>query len=643
MPKSEQSLNKMLHEIRRVAKSREVLSDKKITAMYKTLEKDLDRFLADSFKQYADNEGRMYVSYLDKNNKRAWFLNEIVKNVDTMTPQLKRELLSLVDDVYEKSYKGIAEAVKKADTVKQVADITKDLSVRPETLKKAVNNNISKLTLPRVLEKNRNEVIYQIQQELNIGLMRGERYETMTKRISERIGVSEGKAKNIARTETHRNIESGFIDSAEEMNQKLEGSGLINAATWCTMQDQRVRPQQRRRTKKGWKTTYSKNGANHVNMEGKTVKAGELFTFSDGTKTKCPGESGVAAHDCNCRCYIEYNIMTAEEFAKATSQSVEKVKDKYKEIDKPTERVELTLSDYPDVFTKGAEGKNTQKVLDYINNIEGADPNVLKLYSNMGKLENFSSNGIPFKVSHAKGNAITTTSNRFTGEIMDVKITIPKIKGDNIAGQVNTTLHEQMHLMDMFGREDAKKNSDWFSVRNKKLTDTIKKTKADMSDEISELFKKHDDECLNVRKALQKKYDTESRAIKEKYLPNGMSPWENMSGYRQYEKEAKKLLKEINESINYEQRNIMGGGICNLEDIYDALSKGTYQASGIVRYGHGQAYYARVERQTVEIAANYASLSVTRPDLIDMLRRDKPDLCKALDEMVLELIEEAGV
>lgn len=30
----------------------------------------------------------------------------------------------------------------------------------------------------------------------------------------------------------------------------------------------------------------------------------------------------VAAHDCNCRCYLEYNLMTAEEFAKVTGKKV---------------------------------------------------------------------------------------------------------------------------------------------------------------------------------------------------------------------------------------------------------------------------------------------------------------------------------
>ena len=142
------------------------------------------------------------------------------------------------------------------------------------------------------------------------------------KRISERVGVSRNKAMNIVRTETHRNVEGGFMDCAEHLQECLDGSDLIYAATWRTMKDERVRPQIRRKTKKGWKTSFSKSGANHMKMEGVTVKAGELFNLGNGVKAKAPSKSGVAAHDCNCRCFLEYNLMTAEEFAKATGKSV---------------------------------------------------------------------------------------------------------------------------------------------------------------------------------------------------------------------------------------------------------------------------------------------------------------------------------
>ena len=332
MPKSETSLNEMLYEIKRISESRQVLTDKKIKAMYQQLIKDLNADVAEAFTKYADSDGRFYMSYLDASNGKARFLREVIKNVDDIAPQIKTEILSLVEQTYTETYKGMLQAVKKAKTAEQFAEITKDIPVQANVLKQAFNNNISKLTLPPVLEKHRNELIYQIQQELNIGLMQGDRYETMAKRIADRCNVSQSKAMNITRTETHRNIESGYMDSAEKLSEGLEGSDLIYAATWRTMGDQRVRPQQRRHTKKGWKTTLSKNGANHMKMEGVTVKVGELFDlgYYNGKKVqaKAPSQSGVAAHDCNCRCYLEYNLMTVEEFAKATEQTPEAVRKK---------------------------------------------------------------------------------------------------------------------------------------------------------------------------------------------------------------------------------------------------------------------------------------------------------------------------
>lgn len=628
------SLEELLHEVRRIEQHRAELTDKRIKSIYKSLASDLDSFIGGEYIKYSDKDGKLFLSYLDSKNKRAKFLEEVVKNVDGVSPQVRQELMDLVDKTYEKSYKGIVKAVKSADDTKELLSGTKTL-VRPEVLKKAVENNIEKLTLNAVMEKHRAEIIADIQQTLTVSLMNGDRYETMAKRIQERLGVSYSKASNIARTESHRNIESGMMDGAKETSNALEGSDLIYAVTWRTMKDQRVRPQQMRKTKKGWVKTISKNGADHQKMEGVTIKVGEQFQLEPGVYAECPGKSGTARNDCNCRCYLRYRLMTVAEFAKATGLTEKEVRTKYNmpSAAGEIEPIELDMSNFPEAFTKGAEGANTRKLIDYINGIEGADPNALKLYSCMGKLEN-----VPFKVSHAQGNSVAYRRNPYTGEFSDVKNTIPKLKGDNIAGQVNTTLHEEMHLMDLFGAKDGK----WHSTQNQKLVKAFKDTSADIGDDVLDLFSKYDNECLAIRKSAQRAYDEGSRALKDKYLPNGTAPWENPSGFRQYQKEAKKLLKQINEGIDYDSRNAMGGGVNNLQDIYDALSGGAHRGNGVVRYGHGAQYYAKADNRVVETIANYASLSVTRPDLIDMLRKDKPNLCSALDELIQDFIKKAG-
>ena len=640
MPKSETSLNQLLYDIRRIEEHREKLTENKIRSIYRSLMKDLNSFVSDEYIKYADEEGKLFISYLDAKNRRAKFLQEIMENVNNIAPDIYEEMETLIDITYQKSYEGMITALKKADTEGRLEAVSKDLAVNPKVLKQAINNNISKLTLPAVLEKHRNEVIYQIQQELNIGLMQGDRYDQMAKRISERLNVSYSKAMNITRTESHRNVESGFMDCAEHIQEGLEGSNLIYAATWRTMKDERVRPQQRRKTKGGWKTTLSRNGANHIKMEGVTVKAGEMFDLGSGVKAKAPSQSGVAAHDCRCRCFLEYNLMTAEEFANATGKSVEDV---VKNNNVVPEKVELQLSDYPDAFTKGAEGKNTQKLIDFVNDIEGADPNALKLYASLGKLENFSANNIPFKISHGKNHAINYRYKSNNHELVDVKFNIPKLKGDNIAGQVNTTLHEQMHLLDMYGRKDVKKYNNWFSSQQQPLINAFRNTSDDIGEDIAKLFKKHNDEHEAIRKRLETTYKKKIADTREKYLPNGKPSWEDYAAYKQYEKEAKKLRTAMEVERDYEARNIMGGGVCNLQDIYDALSKGTYRANGTVKYGHGQQYYAREGNRIKETVANYASLSVTRPDLVDMLRKDKPELCAELDNLIVELLKKAGV
>ena len=59
----------------------------------------------------------------------------------------------------------------------------------------------------------------------------------------------------------------------------------------------------------------------------------------------------------------------------------------------------------------------------------------------------------------------------------------------------------------------------------------------------------------------------------------------------------------------------------------------------MVHYGHGRGYYAETRKRTSEIIANYGALSITRPDLIELLREDKPELVSALEKLVKDMIK----
>lgn len=317
MPKAKTSLNELLHEIRRIEEHRTVLTEKKIRKIYKSLVKDLNNFLAEYYAKYADKtDGTLTIAKLQEKMKFAKFLEEIENNVNFFTPKVKKEIEDLVDRTYKACYEGMNKAVSEADDVKELVGASK-LNVRPEVMKQAVENNISKLTLKPLLEKNRQEIIYDIKQALTVGLMTGQRYDTMANKILEKVDFSYGKAIRVVRTESHRNVEAGFNDCAQEIAKGLEGSDIVYTKTWITMKDERVRPQVMYKTKSGWKKKISRNGANHVKMEGQIQKVEDPFIFSDGNKGMYPGDISLPASQvCNCRCTLEHKFMTREEFEK---------------------------------------------------------------------------------------------------------------------------------------------------------------------------------------------------------------------------------------------------------------------------------------------------------------------------------------
>lgn len=298
---------------------------------------------------------------------------------------------------------------------------------------------------------------------------------------------------------------------------------------------------------------------------------------------------------------------------------------------------ELRVENFPPSFTEKRELKNTQTLVDYVNGLEGADANVVALFNRIGKLENIESNGIQFTISHAKNHAVSTSTYRTSGNIADVKLTIPKLQGDNLVGQVNTMLHEEMHLMDLYGRQNPQKSGNWFSTSRKPLVDAFRKTSDSMSDDVVKLFNEHNQEYRKVRGEVNSKY---SKLISE--LNDSIINRTFQGSYNDYKKQYNKLVAAKDAERDYLARNIMGGGIGNLQDIYDALSGGVFRDAKKVIYGHGSSYYMHMESRVHETIANYAALSVTRPDLIKLLRADKPELVAELDATIAELLKKAG-
>ena len=304
----------------------------------------------------------------------------------------------------------------------------------------------------------------------------------------------------------------------------------------------------------------------------------------------------------------------------------------------------VVLTDYPEAFyaTK-AEAKNTQALLDAINKAEGADADVVAIYKSMDKVYNFDKEGIPFKISHGKNHAVSYRYYMSSGKYSDVTLCIPKLSGENLAGQLQTTLHEEMHLLDLLLSADNRaggKRGKWVSSTSEKLVATFKATDTSIGDKMLALFKEHDAEVSAISTQMRKKLSDGMEALRAQYLPNGA--FGAGSDYKAYKKALSKLESTIEAERDYLCRNVMGGGIGNLEDIYDALSGGTYRDKSIVKYGHGSSYYRSMDQRRAETLANYGALSVLRPDLVAMLAEDKPELVEALAGTITEMLGVVG-
>lgn len=310
-----------LSQARRIAEHREREAELGIRKTYKTVLEDIRSFLGNEYAKNAKDDKLTYAD-LQQKGQFARFLEGVEKIVNEGTPEVSKQIKSTVNEVYKACYDGMVNAVKKSSTTKELHDQLKGLkNTTPETIKRAVENPIAGLTLDDTLEKNRKEVIYDIKREIGVGLANGDRYTTMAKRLTERVDMDYRKAVTIVRTETHRVKEAGFHDGATDINETLDKGTTSKRLQkkWVSMRDERVR-----------KTSKS----NHRKMDGVSIPVDEMFDLGHGVKAESPGNSGDAANDIHCRCFLRYELVEVPEKAKKSieAQNSDKDNNKYENI-----------------------------------------------------------------------------------------------------------------------------------------------------------------------------------------------------------------------------------------------------------------------------------------------------------------------
>lgn len=464
---------------------------------------------------------------------------------------------------------------------------------------------------------------------LRVGLTQsmilGEGIPQITDRINKGIDTARYNAERVARTETKRVTYCAHDDvykdtGVEELKYRCANGGDSRTCQYCRADNGKV-------FKRGEEPTLPR----HPNCRCVYIPA-VSDTFEDNELNELTGSVRGAE---NYERWREAEAKKQEEVKIVEKVNTKTVEKELKENPTPVPE-QIKLTDYPQVFyaTK-PEAKNTQALLDYMNSKTSVDPNVVALYTKMDKLCDGLSDEVVLKVTHGE-HRVKRSWNRNFEYVFDVGI--PKIN-PNYIGTYDTNLHEEMHFLDMLITVKDNKDrlpSKMFSQSYKPLVEAFDKATPVIGDKAKKLFEDFAKECDIIYKKQQETFNTQHEDLKEQYR-SGKIDW------KKYNSLYKKLSKEVNEEADNERRALFGGGVSVLQDIYDAVSKGTFRDTGQVTYGHGSAYYTdrrRTNPNCSESLANYASLCVGHPELIDILAEDYPEIVTALRGCVEVMLKE---
>lgn len=464
---------------------------------------------------------------------------------------------------------------------------------------------------------------------LRVGLTQsmilGEGIPQITDRINKGIDTARYNAERVARTETKRVTYCAHDDvykdtGVEELRYRCANGGDSRTCQYCRADNGKV-------FKRGEEPTLPR----HPNCRCVYIPV-VSDTFEDNELNELTGSVRGAE---NYEKWREAEAKKQEEVKPVEKVNTKTVEKELKENPTPVPE-QINLTDYPQVFyaTK-PEAKNTQALLDYMNSKTSVDPNVVALYTKMDKLCDGLSDEVVLKVTHGE-HRVKRSWNRNFEYVFDVGI--PKIN-PNYIGTYDTNLHEEMHFLDMLITVKDNKDklpSKMFSQSYKPLVEAFDKATPVIGDRAKKLFEDFAKECDIIYKKQQETFNTQHEKLKEQYR-SGAIDW------KKYNSLYKKLSKEVNEEADNERRALFGGGVSGLQDIYDAVSKGAFRDTGQVTYGHGSAYYTdrrRTNPNCSESLANYASLCVGHPELIDILAEDYPEIVTALRGCVEAMLKE---
>lgn len=254
------------NSVEKLIKKRENGTKQNYKESYRRLRNKLQKIYADNESDEAPTLNRNELAKLD---------NETAKTIISMYKNNKKAIENTLKDVIDTSYKTVNSSVAKYN----IGAVSRRIDSS-----KIIEKQVAGHIWTDRINKYGNDFVYDVHGIIHKGISDGDTFTSMARNLKKRFGKDIGNTVRIARTEGARVLEDSKYQAFEDI---AENESVQVFKVWHTMGDEAVRD-------------------THQAMEGIKVPYDDEFTLPSGATCLYPKNTGIAAEDINCRCYVEY-------------------------------------------------------------------------------------------------------------------------------------------------------------------------------------------------------------------------------------------------------------------------------------------------------------------------------------------------
>lgn len=298
-------------KVKRISDTMTAETEKRMVREYKSALVDLKSQMARIYEKY-EVDGKLTYNEMAKYNRLESMIKDANGTLKDLLKVTDREITNNTKGLFEENYYRMGYTLESEAGAKLSFGV-----LNPKVVQAAVENPISGLTLSETLKSSRPVIITKIRASVTQGLIQGESYAKMAKRIQSTLEEDATKAMRIVRTEGHRAAMQGTLAAADHAARR----GVEFQKEWLATLDARTRD-------------------THGEMDGQIADKDGMFRSSSGAKAPAPGMFGVAAEDINCRCGLGYILPGAGDTTTTQKYSEWAEEHNIKPVYKEPERIE---------------------------------------------------------------------------------------------------------------------------------------------------------------------------------------------------------------------------------------------------------------------------------------------------------------